>query len=303
MEPLFPHFESLRPEHRPLIEKITGRFPPYSDFNFTSLWSWDTRKQTRFSILNGNLVVRFSDYVTQEPFFSFLGDQMVNETAQALLDLAQQEGIHPQLKLLPKKTAERLDPERFHVVNDADNHDYILSVDLLRSYAGARFEKHRNKVNRFTRLHQTETNMLDLSDRLTQGPCEKLFLAWKDWKQLSPSETENELKAIRHFFRLVSMDHTFVAIGIFLRGELLGFSINELLENGYGMQHFEKAMPAQFTGIYQYLNQETARVLWENGCQFLNCQQDLGLAGLRANKMGMSPVAFFEKFRVTRNTM
>ncbi|MEJ0042787.1 MAG: hypothetical protein WDM81_11525 [Rhizomicrobium sp.] len=55
------------------MERITRRFPPYSDFNFLNLYSWDAGERVRLSSLNGNLVIRFADYLTDEPFYMFLG--------------------------------------------------------------------------------------------------------------------------------------------------------------------------------------------------------------------------------------
>ncbi|MFH1170731.1 MAG: hypothetical protein V1704_04200 [Candidatus Vogelbacteria bacterium] len=46
------------------------------------MWSWDVNGEMRISELNGNLVVRFNDYLTGEPFYSFLGDNEVNEMAE-----------------------------------------------------------------------------------------------------------------------------------------------------------------------------------------------------------------------------
>lgn len=60
----FPQFKKLELADKKDIEKFTSKFPPYSDFNFVSMWSWDIRGEMRVSQLNGNLVVRFTDYLT-----------------------------------------------------------------------------------------------------------------------------------------------------------------------------------------------------------------------------------------------
>lgn len=73
MIPQFPEFKIVEVGDREAVESHTHRYPPYSDFNFTSLWAWDTSNERMISELNGNLVVRFTDYATNEPFLSFLG--------------------------------------------------------------------------------------------------------------------------------------------------------------------------------------------------------------------------------------
>jgi len=298
MPATFPRFVPLDSAHRDQIETITKQFPPYSDFNFTSLYSWNTAEAAAFSTLQGNLIIRFNDYLTGEPFYSFLGQTDVNKTAEALLSLTEAEGRPIEIKLIPESTAKNVDTTQFLVTEDTDNFDYILSVDQLKALAGSQFVKHRNKVSKFTRTYQTDTRLLDLSDPAVQNNLEHLFIKWEEWKQLPPAETKNEFMAVSRLFDLKSKDNL-ITIGVFFQNELLGFAISELLPDGYGMLHFEKATPSGFTGVYQYLKQETARVLSDRDCQLLNCQQDLGLPGLRTHKMGLCPVAFLRKYRVT----
>ena len=81
MIPEFPEFKKLELSDKEDVEAFTKKFPPYSDFNFVSMWSWDIKGEMRLSILNGNLVVRFTDYITGDPFYSFLGNNKTNETA------------------------------------------------------------------------------------------------------------------------------------------------------------------------------------------------------------------------------
>lgn len=84
--PRFPIFKSLTISDRLAVEKLLEPFPPYSDFNFTSLWAWDTSEERMISELNGNLVVRFTDYGTNAPFLSFLGVNKTIDTANMLFD-------------------------------------------------------------------------------------------------------------------------------------------------------------------------------------------------------------------------
>ena len=73
MIPGFPEFKKLELSNKEEIENFTSKFPPYSDFNFISMWCWDIKGETRISKFNNNLVVRFTDYLKGNPFFSFFG--------------------------------------------------------------------------------------------------------------------------------------------------------------------------------------------------------------------------------------
>ena len=109
MIPEFPQFKKLELSDKKDIEKFTSKFPPYSDFNFVSMWSWDIKGEMRLSVLNNNLVVRFTDYLTGNPFYSFLGDNKVNETAEQLLELSKNEGLKAELKLIPEDSVRSVD--------------------------------------------------------------------------------------------------------------------------------------------------------------------------------------------------
>src|SRR5438045_3776660 len=125
MIPEFPQFKKLELSDKKNVEKFTSKFPPYSDFNFVSMWSWDIKEEMRISQMHGNLIVRFTDYTTGEPFYSFLGNTKVNETAEALLELSKKEGLPIQLKLIPEDSIKDLDLKKFKIAEDRDNFDYI----------------------------------------------------------------------------------------------------------------------------------------------------------------------------------
>ena len=73
MIPKFPQFKKIELSDRVDVEAHTSLFEPYSDFEFTCLWTWDMKGERMISELNNNLVVRFTDYNTHNPFLSFLG--------------------------------------------------------------------------------------------------------------------------------------------------------------------------------------------------------------------------------------
>ncbi len=60
MIPLFPILKSVSIEDKESIEKYINLYPPYSDYNFASLWVWNTKKNILVSRLNNNLDYRFN---------------------------------------------------------------------------------------------------------------------------------------------------------------------------------------------------------------------------------------------------
>src|SRR4051794_34796057 len=124
--PIFPRFKRLDIGDQFEIERWVRQFQPYSDFNFVSLYSWNTTDEIEVSLLNDNLVVLFSDYSTAERFFSFMGTNLADETADILLNEAKRRGTCESLKLLPRETAMAISPRPGYVVKESqDNCDYI----------------------------------------------------------------------------------------------------------------------------------------------------------------------------------
>src|SRR6185295_11781832 len=125
MIPEFPKFKKLELEDKKEIEEFTSKFPPYSDFNFVSMWSWDIRGEMRISQLQENLVVKFTDYLTGKPFYSFLGNKNTNSTVEKLLFLSKAEKLEMVLKLVPEDSVLGLDIKKYNIVEDRDHFDYI----------------------------------------------------------------------------------------------------------------------------------------------------------------------------------
>ena len=108
MIPKFPDFKKLELSDKDIVEDFVSKYPPYSDFNFISLWAWDTDSKRMISELNNNLVVYFTDYLSGEPFISFIGTNKVERTSQELITYAQSLGIDPKLRFIPEESVRSL---------------------------------------------------------------------------------------------------------------------------------------------------------------------------------------------------
>ncbi|MEY4580839.1 MAG: hypothetical protein RL701_5542 [Pseudomonadota bacterium] len=96
MIPQFPQFKKLVVEDHEAVDAHTRGLQSYSDYNFTSMWAWNIEERRELSMLNDNLVVKFTDYVTGEPFLSFLGKRETQRTACSLLDFSESMGLPPE---------------------------------------------------------------------------------------------------------------------------------------------------------------------------------------------------------------
>src|SRR3989338_650596 len=297
MIPAFPKFKKLEITDKHDIEKITKQFPPYSDFNFTSMFCWDVGNSIEISALHENLIVRFSDYTSGKPFFSFIGKNKVYETAKATMDFSMNRGYGSALKLLPKLNSHSLPRESEFIISpNRDQDDYVYSVSNLLSKEGKKFETFRNQLNRFNRRYPSiETGYLNPQDPGQKREIMHLFSTWETEKKMLLQREQYALERCMEF--LASENFATITLRDSRKG-LIGFSIIEKISNVYAICHFAKAN-FSYSGIYYRLMHETARFLNHLNIPYLNYEQDLGENGLRVAKMYFDPVFFLKKFELS----
>ena len=301
MIPEFPRFKSIELTDRSEVDAFLRLHPPYSDFNFASLWCYDTRGLSRLSMLHGNLVVQISDYITGEPALSFLGVQRVADTAGALLDHAAKHKLCSTLRLVPEMAAAPLMAmqDGFVAEEDEDSFDYIHSVERLIALDHAALLPKRRKIEKLRSQHPgLDIRRLNLSEPQTADEILRLCERWRVGKGRSDCEFETERIAIERCVSAAA-HFEFVTVGALLEGALAGFTINEAIHDGYYMAHFGKC-DSQWRGLSDLLESETARLMRDLGCSRMNFQQDLGLPGLRRYKRSWGADAFLKKFSVGR---
>ncbi|MGO8688243.1 MAG: phosphatidylglycerol lysyltransferase domain-containing protein [Thermoguttaceae bacterium] len=300
MIPSFPQFKPLQPSDQAGIESFSKRFPPYSDFNFANMWSWDTESRVHICRLAEHLVVEGTDDATGEPFYSFLGTggSQSLRVAETLLARACAEGRQPRLKLVPHEVMALLHGTHLLFWEDRASDDYIIDVENLLLYVGTRFVHARRNVNKFMRsCPDVRVVQLDLGSKGVREEIDQLRTTWTYNKGMS---LPNEKTAMERLLAVSTALHL-IGTGVYQQGRLIAFSIVEVLERGYAMGHFAKC-DAEFSGLSHYLYQATARAASNRGCRYLNVQEDLGIAGLRTFKMLLRPISFLKKYAVTCQT-
>jgi hypothetical protein len=301
--PPFPAWRPLAIGDRPAIEAAIAGYPPYSDYGFTSLWAWDTRETCALSLLNGNLVVRFQDYTTEEPFYSFLGGNAVTETAGTLLERARQEGLPARLSLVPEAVvaADPRLPRHLSVAEDRDNHDYVYAFADWVALAGHAFARLRQQIRRCRPRVGFAFRSLELHGHADRAAMLALFRCWAAQKPaLAGEDRQHELSALRRLFALPPSERL-GACGLEDGGRLVAFSVWEGLPGGvYCVTHFRKS-DRSYEGLAAYLQHEESRLLLERWYEFMNVEQDLGIAGLRAYKLSLRPCGFLRKFVIAES--
>lgn len=293
--PQFPNFKKITLDDRKVIEEHHKKYPPYSDFNFVSMWCYNTEGKMLISYLNDNLIVKFQDYITSKSFYSFHGTNQITNTISALLRSGSSK-TKPKLKLIPQSSVPNgILSDNLIVEEDLDNHDYILSIRQLKFLKGKKYRGKKNFVNRFTRKYSFKEVNMDLNDKSVQKDINNLFHLWRGNSNLSLDDVKNELVAVNRIFELSNDHKSLHAIGIYVDNSLIGFTINEVVHDKFAILHFEKADIA-YEGIYAYLMFATANHLAQFGCKYINYEQDLGIPGLRKAKRSFFPTSMLKKY-------
>ncbi len=302
MIPRFPIFKPLQLSDITEVNVHASRFDPYSDFNFVSMWNWNTGGHCAISTLHGNLVVRLADYLTDAPFFTFLGNNAVTETASALIRHSSSSGYGSSLRLVPEFAALSMDKPLMGAEMDMDGNDYVLSAGRLRSFEGSSLERRRTEINRFVRERpEHRVALLDLTDRAVVEGMIALFEKWAERKGTPDTFDLHEFKAFKRFLDSVQFLPDVHGIGVFSHDRLVAFANIELLPRRFAMAHFWKA-DISYSGLYPFLMREIGEFLTARGYEQLNFQQDLGLSGLRFSKKSYAPAAFLRKYSVVEHS-
>lgn len=299
MLPEFPWFKPIDLSDRVAVEKLIDGYPPFADFNFVELWCWNRGEKGGISQLDGNLVVRWQDCVTGELFLSFIGTNKVEKTAAKLFAYARERGIEPRLQAIPDIVVDDGGDlgEGFVIEEDQINSDYLLSVEEWAEMKGKKFKNKRNVMNGLIREHNPELRLLDLEDAKVRSEIMELCHRWAEQRGRQDEETAAEFEAIESLLVLaqeLKLDRLRV-FGAYVGEKLIGFSVNEILPDGYALGHFAKS-DYDYPGVFQFILHGACQHLREQGVQFLNVEADLGDPGLAEAKHLMNPQGRLKKY-------
>src|SRR5690606_33365379 len=106
----------------------------------------------KISTLNGNLVAIFTNHISNELCFSFLGDKNINNTVTRLFEfIDQNSGMKQVLGPVPEVSIKNIDFEDFFIEIDLNSCDYVYSLEELSENSGSKYKRKREMINSFLR--------------------------------------------------------------------------------------------------------------------------------------------------------
>lgn len=270
-----------------------------SDFQWLSLRSWNP--VARLSTLEGALVVEFRDY--HDPgrsFFSFSGGDRPGHVATTLLSRSEDFDPITRLRLVPESVVRALPDSKFTCVEDSANHDYVYSTYATTAAAGSNYQRLRRVSNAIERKFGDSIQVVDLA---AVGDYSHQVLAvataWLEECEFSPDAVD-EVAALTRCLGILDTDEAppgLAVTGLYLEGQLVAFSIDEILSDSLAIGHFghaSRSVPDSST----FLHRQVAKILAQAGVEWLNDEQDLGNEGLRRHKILNNPERFVRKYDV-----
>ena len=300
MIPEFPEFKNLELSDKEEIEDLTRPFPPYSDFHFITIYCWDIDNNTLISMLNGNLIIKQIDCLSDEQFFSFIGVNSVPETVSKISSFLRDKKLPLIFRWMPEVTVNCLNGLKASISDDRDFFDYIYNVSDIYHSVGAKYKNYKWNISHFNRNYpQISTHVLDLTNSHVKMQLNELFKIWTEIKGSESKDCDptSEYKALNKLLSTANHFKNLVGIGVYDKDDMIGFCINELPENDYASLLFWKAN-TKYSGIYQFLMKETTYLCHKNAIPFINFESDLGIESLRVSKLRNHPAFFLKKYKI-----
>ena len=179
-----------------------------------------------------------------------------------------------------------------HVASDPAFSDYLYDADALRQLSGKTLHSKRNHVNHFIRTHTDFSYQNITADDRTEALA--LVKAWCDEKKLDCGNVAvSDYRAIRELFD--NFSRLDIRGGVIrASGRLVAFALGSELGKDTAVIHFEKA-DAAIPGLYATIN----KLVLENAfpkVNWVNREEDMGIAGLRKSKQSYGPLRMIHKF-------
>ena len=184
---------------------------------------------------------------------------------------------------------------RFSVRDERNYANYVYRAEDLAKLYGRKYSKKRNLISQARSQYSWETIPL------AEDSADKCFAVLESIKNeenpVMEGMSERELSALettlRNFRRLQQQ-----GLLITVDGRPVAFSIFEAINSTTATVHFERALRS-YKGLYQVINQETARVIEAQGFEFINREEDVGDEGLRAAKLSYHPCELTTAWELT----
>jgi len=287
----FPKFAPLSFQDKPLVDLFLKKEQPtISEMTFANMYAWRKTELVEASLLGKSMVLRGRRKDGDVTYAPPVGADDKVQIVKTLIGHSLKEGSTFLMRGIVEPLATRLAEEGYELAPDRNNWDYVYLTSDLANLPGPKFYGKRKEIKKFRSRYRHECK------KITPSIIQKCVEFQEEWYSIRNcrglyslmEENYTILDALQDFDKL-----GLSGLAVFVDGELVAFSIGEMLNDNTWVTHFEKASP-EIQGLYQYINQQIALEVLPN-YMFINREQDLGEKGLRMSKTSYHPHHMVEK--------
>ena len=283
-------WKNLNSSSKDVIDEYTKNRFITCDYNFTNQLLWSVGEHSKYAIKDNVLILK-GVYEGEEYYYMPVPKDEKEETIKAWIEvireIVEDGGI---ITLVPEYWKKKL--ENYFVMEEVrDSFDYVYNSYDLAFLKGRKYSKKKNRVNNFRRSYNYEYEKLDSSN------IEDVIAFQKKWYEdnKGPVVLENEHKGIINLLEnFAKLD--FKGGIIRINGEIIAYSLGEIVAPDYAVIHIEKALN-EYNGSYQMINMLFVEDEFED-VKFINREDDFGDPGLREAKESYHPEELLKKYNI-----
>lgn len=250
-----------------------------SDYVFSYLYMFCEIYKLKIAESDNSIIIRSGN--NKPVFYMPLGD--TERGIAAILEYCKAKKIKPVIAKIPYTHLEYFNPAMFKIKEDRNSFDYIFRNRDLAGYEGKEFRKQRNNLSSFIKVY-TPYYTEDIYNHVDE--CKAFTLS-----HFSKVDIYNPTLRL-----LGSMEKFDCRGGIVWNGDtMLGFCIYQKLTDDTVLSHVELC-DTSHRGIHVYMINEMSKRIPE---EYVNKEDDVGLAGLRRFKESYNPWDMLKKYSAT----
>lgn len=277
-------------DDRQLVSGFLQRHPTeLSEFTLTNLHAWHGKRQIYRAVFAEHLLFFIKPGTEVDGKMILFGPPFGPSPDRKILD-----SIHPLLSgatRIPEPLVAPLQHLGFKLRPDRDNADYLFARKDLAELAGRKYAKKRNHIKRCLQEYHCDY------EPISPVNLQECLALQQEWCKLKGcfdepglvGEYQAILETFSHYREL-----PLIGGAIRLNGSIKAFAIGERLNADTAVWHFEKALP-DIPGLGQLINQWFAKFSLTE-FEYINREQDLGIAGLRQAKESYHPLRLVPKW-------
>ncbi len=285
-------FKKIRDGELDVIKKYLKQ-QPYGTCDFTvfGIFLWADYYDYRYAIhddtffIRGKSVEEYCDYAV--PF----GKMPIDKAIQLLMEHCKHEDGKKRFNFVPESALPYFGDAKVRQLEGWS--DYVYSAESMKTLKGRKFNKKRNRLNKFMRSC-TNCEFVEITPQLLDTAREffdEYISEYAKDDKMFAAETKLIKRALDHFFE---MDQTGGLL--FVNGKPVAMTIGETIGTTLYV-HVEKAL-RDYDGAYEAINYLYANRFAVEDVKYINREEDMGDEGLRQAKMSYNPIKMINKYEV-----